>query len=168
MTVRIVTDSACDLPESIADEHGIEIVPLTIRFGDEEFVDREELRPPSSGRGARAAARCPRRRHPRPGVRSGVPRAAAEGATGIVVVSLSGALSATMQSAELAAATVAPTRSPVRVVDSRSVTLGLGTIAIACAASCRRRRRRSTRSPRLAADLAAARGSAARSTRSRT
>jgi DegV family protein with EDD domain len=55
-----------------------------------------------------------------------------EGATGIVVVSLSGALSATMQSAELAARDVADV-IPVRVVDSRSVSLGVGTIAIACA-----------------------------------
>ena len=27
----------------LAKEHGIRIVPLTIRFGDEEFLDREEL-----------------------------------------------------------------------------------------------------------------------------
>ena len=43
MAVRIVTDSACDLPQARADALGIEIVPLTIRFGDEEFVDRVEL-----------------------------------------------------------------------------------------------------------------------------
>src|SRR5882757_4025571 len=43
MTVRIVTDSACDLPESICAELGIEVVPLTIRFGDREYVDRKEL-----------------------------------------------------------------------------------------------------------------------------
>ena len=47
-------------------------------------------------------------------------------------MSLSGALSATMQSAELAGRAVADL-IPVRVVDSRSVSLGVGTIAIACA-----------------------------------
>ena len=41
--VRIVTDSSCDLPQEIADELGIVIVPLSIRFGDEELIDREEL-----------------------------------------------------------------------------------------------------------------------------
>ena len=59
-----------------------------------------------------------------------------EGAAGVVVVSLSGALSATMQSAELAARSIANDDSidfDVRVVDSRTVTLGLGTIALACA-----------------------------------
>ena len=48
------------------------------------------------------------------------------------MVSLSGALSATLQSAELAARSVADL-VPVRVVDSRSVSLGLGTIVLAAA-----------------------------------
>ena len=33
MTIRIVTDSACDLPESTCADLDIEVVPLTIRFG---------------------------------------------------------------------------------------------------------------------------------------
>ncbi len=43
--VRIVTDSACDLPQSVADELGIEIVPLTIRIDGHEYVDRADLTP---------------------------------------------------------------------------------------------------------------------------
>ena len=43
--VRIVTDSACDLPQSVADELGIEIVPLTIRIDGQEYVDRVDLTP---------------------------------------------------------------------------------------------------------------------------
>ena len=43
MAVRIVTDSASDLPQDVCDELGIEVVPLTIRFGDNEYVDRKEL-----------------------------------------------------------------------------------------------------------------------------
>ncbi|MEM1332234.1 MAG: DegV family protein, partial [Actinomycetota bacterium] len=61
---------------------------------------------------------------------------ASEGATGIVVVSLSGALSATIQSAELAARSIADDAEielDIRIVDSRSVTLGIGTIALDCA-----------------------------------
>jgi DegV family protein with EDD domain len=63
-------------------------------------------------------------------------RLAAEGATGIVVVNLSSALSATMQSAQLAARSVAD-EIDVRVVDSRSVTMGIGVIAVACARAAR-------------------------------
>ena len=43
MTVRIVTDSACDLRGDEVADYGIEVVPLSIRFGDKEYVDREEL-----------------------------------------------------------------------------------------------------------------------------
>ncbi|MEO1065457.1 MAG: DegV family protein, partial [Actinomycetota bacterium] len=38
VTVRIVTDSACDLPDEVVDGLGITVVPLMIRFGDEELV----------------------------------------------------------------------------------------------------------------------------------
>ena len=43
MGVRVVTDSACDLPDDLIERDGIEVVPLTIRFGKEELVDRKEL-----------------------------------------------------------------------------------------------------------------------------
>ena len=36
MTVKIITDSACDLTDDEVASYGIEIVPLSIRFGDEE------------------------------------------------------------------------------------------------------------------------------------
>lgn len=133
MSIRIVTDSSCDLPEATVREHGIVVVPLSIRFGDEEFIDREQLST------AEFWARCarqdtlPETAAPAPGqFEQAYRRLADEGATGIVVVSLSGALSATMQSAELAARSVADL-VPVRVVDTRSVSLGVGTIALAAA-----------------------------------
>jgi DegV family protein with EDD domain len=133
MTIRIVTDSSCDLPDAVAAEHGIRIVPLTIRFGDEEFLDREELSTSEFWRRCASSATLPETAAPAPGQFEAVYRELHnEGASGIVVVSLSSALSATMQSAELAARAVADV-IPVRVVDSRSVSLGVGTIAIACA-----------------------------------
>ncbi|MBO0746876.1 MAG: DegV family protein, partial [Acidimicrobiaceae bacterium] len=41
--VRVVTDSACDLPDELIAELGIGLVPLRIRFGEEELTDRTEL-----------------------------------------------------------------------------------------------------------------------------
>jgi DegV family protein with EDD domain len=133
VTVRIVTDSACDLPESVVADLGIEIVPLSIRFGDTEYIDRVELTTAEFWAKAAATSGLPETSAPAPGAfETAFRRAAADGATGVVVVSLSGALSATMQSAEVAARSVAD-EIAVRVVDSRSVSLGLGTIAVACA-----------------------------------
>ena len=133
MTIRIVTDSACDLPEETARELGIEIVPLTIRFGEEEFVDRRDLSPTEFWRRCAASPVLPETAAPAPGqFEAAYRRLAADGATGIVVVSLSAALSATMQSAQLAATSVAG-EIPVRVIDSRTITLGQGMIAVAAA-----------------------------------
>ncbi len=131
MTIRIVTDSACDLPDSVANEHGIGIVPLSIRFGNEEFIDRIELSTAEFWARCAQQSTLPETAAPAPGQFEAMYRKMNdEGATGIVVVSLSGALSATYQSAELAARSVTDV-IPVRVVDSRSVTLGIGSIALA-------------------------------------
>jgi DegV family protein with EDD domain len=131
--VRIVTDSACDLPQALADELGIVIVPLSIRFGDEEFVDRKDLSVDEFWRRSKASPVLPSTAAPSPGAFEMAYRALkADGATGVVVVSLSGDLSATIQSAQLAARSVAEEIS-VTVVDSRSVTIGQGMIAVAAA-----------------------------------
>ncbi len=126
--VRIVTDSACDLPQQVADELGIQIVPLTIRIGGVEYVDRADLTPAQFWDKCAEVADLPETAAPAPGQFESVYRAlAADGAESIVVISLSAALSATMQSAELAARSVADSIK-VTVVDSLQVTLGLGLI----------------------------------------
>ncbi len=137
----IVTDSSCDLPADLADELGIVIVPLTIRFGDEEFVDREQLSTAEFWSRCVNAPTLPETAAPAPGQFEMAYRAAAaNGASAVLVVSLSSALSATMQSAQLAARSISsdPTTDlDVRVVDSRTISMGLGTIALACARAAR-------------------------------
>jgi DegV family protein with EDD domain len=130
MTVRIVTDSSCDLPEELVVELGIDVIPLTIRFGDEELVDRRDLTPAQFWARAASSAVLPSTAAPAPGAFEEVFRkAAANGAEGVVCLSLSSKLSATGESAQAAARAVADD-IPVRVVDSLSVTLGLGMIVV--------------------------------------
>src|SRR5687767_14503481 len=132
MTVGIVTDSSCDLPEDLVRTWGIEVVPLSIRFGDEELVDREQLTTAEFWARCAASPELPSTAAPSPGrFEESYRRLVDGGATGILVVTISGALSATMQSAELAARAL--TDVDVRIIDSRTVSLGLGTIALACA-----------------------------------
>jgi DegV family protein with EDD domain len=131
--VRIVTDSACDLPQRVADELGIEIVPLTIRIDGHEYVDRADLTPAEFWAKCAASPNLPETAAPAPGhFEAAYRRLAADGATSVVAINLSAALSATMQSAELAARGVADT-IPVTVVDSQQCTLGLGAIVMDCA-----------------------------------
>jgi len=133
MTVRIVTDSSCDLPQAMADALGIRIVPLSVRFGDTEYIDRTTITATEFWSKCAASATLPETAAPSPGSYEETYRSlAAEGATAIVVVALSSDLSATMQSAELAARAVAP-GIDVRIVDSRNASMGLGLTVLACA-----------------------------------
>ncbi len=126
--VRIVTDSACDLPQSVADELGIEIVPLTIRIDGHEYVDRADLTPAEFWAKCAQSPNLPETAAPAPGqFAAAFRKLAAEGATSIVCINLSAALSATMASAELAAREVAD-EIQVAVVDSQQATMGQGLV----------------------------------------
>ena len=130
MTVKIVTDSGSDLRAATAAEHRIEIVPLTVRFGDEEFTN---LAPSDFWSRCAKSAALPETAAPAPGAFEQAFRQAADaGADGVVCVVLSTKLSATGQSASAAAQAVAG-QIPVRIVDSRSVSLGLGLVAVGAA-----------------------------------
>lgn len=128
MPVRIVTDSACDLTDTQATSLGIEVVPLTVRFGSEELVDREELSVDQFYSKMASSGLLPETAAPSPGAFDAAFRRCADGgADGIVCINLSSRLSATMQSAETAAKAFEGDVD-IRCVDSLSVTLGLGTL----------------------------------------
>src|SRR5581483_947649 len=118
---KVVTDSSCDLPQELVDEHGIAIVPLTIRFGETEYVDRRDLSSEEFWKKCDAQPTLPETAAPSPGAFEEAFRTAhAEGHEAVVAVLLSGGLSATIQSAQLAAETVKDV-IPVHIVDSRTV-----------------------------------------------
>ncbi len=131
--VRIVTDSACDLTHDEATELGIAVVPLTIRFGREEFVDLVTLSVEDFYRRMADSTDLPETAAPAPGAfEQAFRELASEGATAIVCVNLSGELSATIESARNAARAVEGDIE-VRVVDSRTLTAGEGTIVLEAA-----------------------------------
>lgn len=126
MGVRVVTDSSCDLPVDRAEELGIEIVPLTIRFGAKEYVDRVELTNEEFWRKVATSDVLPETAAPSAGAfEETFRRLAEEGADGIVCINLSSRLSATMQAAQLAAKALKGT-CQVEVVDSLNVSMALG------------------------------------------
>jgi DegV family protein with EDD domain len=137
MGVRIVTDSSCDLSQDEADQLAISVVPLSIRFGAEEFTDRVELSADEFYRRLAESDQLPETAAPSPGAFESAFRGAADaGADAVVCINLSSDLSATIQSALTAAKAFEGTLD-VRVVDSRSITLGLGVQVIAAAEAAR-------------------------------
>jgi DegV family protein with EDD domain len=133
MAVRVVTDSACDLPDDLLETLGIEVVPLTIRFGHEELVDRKELSTDEFWRRLEGSKVLPETSAPSAGAfEETFRRLAGDGATGIVCINLSSKLSATMQAAQVAAQSVQDA-CPVAVIDSLLVSMGLGNLCITAA-----------------------------------
>jgi DegV family protein with EDD domain len=124
--ISVVTDSACDLPSSLAEERNVRVVPLTIRFGTEELVDREELSTKEFWDRVVTGPHTPETAAPAPGAfQEAFLDAHRSGAKAIVCITISSGLSATYQAASTAAEAVAD-QIPVCVVDSMSVTLGEG------------------------------------------
>ena len=136
MTVGIVTDSSCDLHDDELDGLDVEIVPLFIRFGTDEFVDREQITVEDFYRRMASAEELPQTAAPPPGrFEQAFRRRLDAGCEAVVCINLSAAISATMQSAVQAASTMEATgdRADIRILDSRSVTAGLGTLVLQAA-----------------------------------
>jgi DegV family protein with EDD domain len=128
--IKIVTDSACDLPDAMAAGADITVVPLTIRFGEEEFVDRQELSPAQFWAKCKSSRVLPETAAPSPGAFQVAFEAARDaGYDGALAITLSSKLSATHQAATLAAEAVGAS-FPIRVIDSEAVTMAEGLIAL--------------------------------------
>jgi DegV family protein with EDD domain len=128
--IRVVCDSASDLPQGELDRLGITMVSLNIRFGDEEFVDRVTLSIDDFWRRCAQSRTLPETSAPSPGAfQAAFEAAARDGCTGVIVLALSAALSGTYQSAVVARDAVVDLID-VRVVDTEAVSMAQGLLAI--------------------------------------
>lgn len=129
MTIKIVVDSACDLPEELARQYGISIIPLFIQVGDETYRDGIDMSRQEFFQRLPGWNQSPTTAAPGPEVfRREYERLALEGATQILSIHLSVNLSTVIESARLAAADT--TIIPVAVLDSQQLSLGAGLLAI--------------------------------------
>jgi DegV family protein with EDD domain len=128
--VAIVTDSASDLTAAEAAANGIRIVPLYVRFGDEEFRAGVDLSTDQFWtRMVAPDAPFPTTAAASPGdFKEAFEEELANGADAIVCVNVGGKLSATVKSAELAAQQLAG--AEIHVVDSDSASMGVGLLAL--------------------------------------
>jgi DegV family protein with EDD domain len=132
MTIRIVTDSASDLPAAALAQFGITVVPLYVNFGTRGYRDGVDLSRQEF------YARLPEYDPP---PTTGVPgpevfiqayeRLAAEGATEILSLHISESLSSMVEVARVAAQRTGAI--PVTVLDSRQLSMGQGFLAITAA-----------------------------------
>lgn len=134
MRIGVVTDSASDLPATVAQAEGIVVVPLDVRLGTMAVETVRGLEPAEFWRLASQSADLPETSAPSPGAfAEAFTELAAKGCEAVVCITISSALSATFEAARQAAAAVADTVS-VRVVDSRFATMGEGLLVLEAAA----------------------------------
>lgn len=132
--VRVVTDSGADLSPELCAEYGIEVVPLTITFGTQEFKDGVDLGKDAFLERLKTSPDMPFTTQPSPADFAAVfERLRDEGVEQVISVHLSSKLSGTHQSAALGARQVEGIE--VRVIDSLSASLGIGLLAIEAAKS---------------------------------
>ncbi len=132
MTVKIVTDSLSDITSDIAQGLGITIVPLTVSFGRESFLDRVTMTTDEFYYRLTHDATWPTTTQPSPGDFVNIYNKLAEETDEILVVTLSSKLSGTYESA-LNARSLVEKECRVEVIDSLTVAMGLGLIVISAA-----------------------------------
>jgi DegV family protein with EDD domain len=128
MTVRLVTDSTADIPQDQAQVAGITIVPLTVFFGDEAYLDGVELDNVSFYSKLQASKELPRTSQPSPAAfQEAYIRLINEGADAILSVHLSSKLSGTYQSASTARDTLPDTvkKIPIEIIDSQNISIAM-------------------------------------------
>ena len=134
MTVHVVTDSTSDIDQAHAKQAGITVVPLTVDFNGQTYRDGIDMDNHTFYQRLATAPNMPKTSTPDVGAfRDAYERAIKDGATGIVSVHISGALSGTLNAATLAANQLREDRQharqadiPIRLIDSRTVSAGFG------------------------------------------
>ena len=131
--VAIVTDSASDLAADVAARRGIRVVPLYVRFGDQEFRAGVDLSTDEFwARMLAPDAPFPTTAAASPGdFQAAFEAEFAAGADAIVCVTVGGKLSATLTSAELGAQGLSGRE--IHLVDSDSASMGVGLLALVAA-----------------------------------
>jgi DegV family protein with EDD domain len=129
--VAVVCDSSCDLPDAVLDRYGIAMVPLQLLFGSEVYLDRVEMDAAEFYRRLRSGATNATTSQPTPAQFAAAYEHARAGAHEVVVVLLSSGLSGTYANAEAARRNFAA--GGIHLVDSRSVSLGAGLLALRAA-----------------------------------
>jgi DegV family protein with EDD domain len=133
MRVAVVTDSTAYLPTALAAQHQVTVVPLHVVLGSRTGAENVDIAP------AEVACALGERRvavsTSRPTPEEFAEAYRASGASQVVSLHLSSALSGTVDSARLGAAQVLADGIEVRVVDTKSIVMGLGFAVLDAAAA---------------------------------
>ena len=129
--IALVTDSTCDIPVDWVRQYEIGVVPLTIIFGDQQYLDGVDMTAAQFYERLPKESRHPTTSQPTPrAFLEAYQAAAAAGAEQILAITISSAMSGTIQAARQAAV---ESPIPVKVMDGKSNSMGIGWQVVAAA-----------------------------------
>ncbi|MFC1902723.1 DegV family protein [Chloroflexota bacterium] len=134
MTIKIVTDSTSDISPELAQDMGITVVPVYVRFGTKVYRDGVDINHDEFYHKLVTDPAHPSTSQPAPTEFADVYNKLSQEADGIVSIHVSSRLSGTCNSA-IQGRGLAKRGCPIRVVDSLSLSMGLGLTVIAAARS---------------------------------
>lgn len=124
MSVKIIVDSTVDLTPEVKAQ--VKAVPLSVRFGDREFLDGVTITAEKFYEMLAASEELPTTSQPTPAAFEDVFREEVEAGNEVVCITIASKLSGTYQSATIAAEEFS---GKVFVVDSRTAAIGSGILA---------------------------------------
>ncbi len=133
--IAVVTDSSAYLPETMVSEYGIHVIPLKVQFNGTTYRDLVDISVDEFYKKLAAAAELPSTSQPSAGEFVELFKALAKDHDAIIAVLISSKLSGTYSSA-MTAKEMMP-EIPIAVVDTLSVSMGLGYLALVAAKAVR-------------------------------
>jgi DegV family protein with EDD domain len=137
MAVKIVTDSSSDIPPEVAHELGITVIPLYISFGDETYRDGTDINTDRFYERLANSRTMPKTSTPSPGDFADIYNKLADETDSIISIHLSPRYSGAINAAMLAK-DYTKDGCTVEVIDSKSVSMGCGLVAIRAAREARK------------------------------
>lgn len=134
--VAIVTDGACSITPARGEELGLHIAPVYVTFDEKTYQAGVDLDEKEFYRLLSASKKLPKTAQPTAADFLNWYEKMAEEADEIIAIVISHHMSATLQSAEMARDQFK--KAPVHIVDSESVSLGLGMMAMEAAKAAQR------------------------------
>ncbi len=129
MTIRIVTDSAADLPAILTEELDITVVPVYLRFGEQVYRDRVDISEEEFYQRLLHDPVHPNTTQPSPQDFANVYDKLSQEADGIISIHITSKLSGTYNSAVQGKKMVG-NRCPIEVVDSQTLSIAVGLMVI--------------------------------------
>lgn len=132
MKIQVITDSTADMPEGLADELGIRVVPIYLRFGDKTYRDGVDITRDEFYSILTSSPLHPATSQPNPEDFTGVYKEYCDNTEGIVSIHISSRISGTYNSATMAKETL-KSQCPIEIIDSKFNSAGLGLVVTAAA-----------------------------------